>query len=141
MEAPLKELVQPITLGQLLIQSDKKKNPRLFYVKLPKGIQNKYILLLEPTVATGATVKMAIRTLIDHGAQESKIILVSVIAATHGLHSVSHSFPKIAIVTCTVDHALDDHGYIMPGVGNYGDRYLGTEKIVDMIPSQNKQES
>eukprot|EP01118_Nematostelium_gracile_P008637 TRINITY_DN2865_c0_g1_i1.p1 TRINITY_DN2865_c0_g1~~TRINITY_DN2865_c0_g1_i1.p1 ORF type:complete len:470 (+),score=123.85 TRINITY_DN2865_c0_g1_i1:40-1449(+) len=133
MENPLKEILQPVTFGQILIQSDSKKNPRLFYVHLPRGVHEKYVFLLEPTVATGATVKMAIQTLIDHGAQESKIVLVSVIASSHGLNSVSYSYPKIKIVTCAVDNALDDHGYIIPGVGNYGDRYLGTEKMVEGI--------
>lgn len=127
MENPLKEILEGIPIGQLLIQSDKKKIPRLFHYKLPQRLAESHIFLLEPTVATAATVKMAIQTLLDNGADQQKITLVSVVAATHGLHSIAHTYPFVSIVTAAVDHELDSKGYIVPGIGNYADRYLGTE--------------
>eukprot|EP01119_Soliformovum_irregulare_P021810 TRINITY_DN7333_c0_g1_i3.p1 TRINITY_DN7333_c0_g1~~TRINITY_DN7333_c0_g1_i3.p1 ORF type:complete len:358 (+),score=89.45 TRINITY_DN7333_c0_g1_i3:462-1535(+) len=123
---PLKEMINNITIGQLLIQSHH-KIPRLFLYSIPNDLQNKQILLLEPTIATAATIIMAIQTLLDHGAQESNIILVCVIAATHGLQTIYHHFPKVKITTAAIDYELNDQGYIVPGIGNYADRYLGTD--------------
>lgn len=97
-------------------------------MELPKFNRNDVVLLLEPTLATGNTLKMAIRILLDHGIQEGHIIVVSVIASTYGSHSIYHAFPRVTIVTGAIDQKLNDQGFIVPGCGNYGDRYFGTEE-------------
>jgi len=127
LESPLRSICKGIRIGKILIQSDANKRPRLFYIKLPKDFEGRRVLLLDPTLASGATSQMAIRVLLDHGVPEENIIFVTVIAAPVGLHLLSHSFPKVTFVVSAVDEGLSEAGYIIPGVGNYSDRYFGTD--------------
>lgn len=131
LESPLRSICKGIRIGKILIQSDESKRPRLFYMKLPKDFEGRTVLLLDPTLASGASSQMAIRVLLDHGVPEENIIFVNVISAPSGLHLLSYSFPKVKIVTCAVDQGLSEQGYILPGVGNYSDRYFGTDHKKD----------
>ena len=63
----------------------------------------------------------------DHDVQEENILFVSILAAKLGLHSVAYAYPRVRIVTSAVDNEVNDNFHIIPGVGNYGDRYFGTE--------------
>eukprot|EP01112_Ceratiomyxa_fruticulosa_P013752 TRINITY_DN3885_c0_g1_i5.p1 TRINITY_DN3885_c0_g1~~TRINITY_DN3885_c0_g1_i5.p1 ORF type:complete len:454 (-),score=71.24 TRINITY_DN3885_c0_g1_i5:231-1592(-) len=117
METPLRTICKGIRIGKLLIQSDKFKKPQLFYTKLPKDISQRYVLLLDPMTASGASAQMAIRVLLDHQVPEERIIFITVIAALRGLHFLSYLFPKITIVTSAVDLELSSQGYILPGIG------------------------
>ena len=94
---------------------------------MPKDISNAMVLLMDPTLATGAAAMMAIRVLLDHSVQEENIILVSLLATEQGVHNVAYAFPKVRLVTTAVDAELNEQCYIMPGIGNFGDRYFGTE--------------
>ena len=78
-------------------------------------------------VATGAAAMMAIRVLLDHGVQQENIILTSLLMAESGIHSVAYAYPKVKLVTTAVDNLLDDNFHMVPGMGNFGDRYFGTE--------------
>jgi uridine kinase len=82
---------------------------------------------MDPTLATGAAAMMAIRVLLDHSVGEENIILVSLLMAEQGVHNVAYAFPKVRIVTTAVDPELNEQCYILPGIGNFGDRYFGTE--------------
>ena len=83
---------------------------------------------MDPTLATGAAAMMAIRVLLDHSVPEENIILVSLLIAEQGVHNVAYAFPKVRIVTTAVDSELNEQCYILPGIGNFGDRYFGTER-------------
>ena len=63
----------------------------------------------------------------DHDVPEENILFVSILAAQLGVHSVAYAFPKVKIVTSAIDTHVDQNYHILPGVGNYGDRYFGTE--------------
>ena len=63
----------------------------------------------------------------DHDVREENILLVSILAAKLGLHSVAYAYPRVRIITSAVDKEVNEHFHIIPGVGNYGDRYFGTE--------------
>ena len=78
-------------------------------------------------LATGATVIMAIRVLIDHGVPEEHISFLSLLSAPEGIFNVSYVFPKVRICTTAVDEKLNDAYFIVPGCGNFGDRYFGTD--------------
>lgn len=82
---------------------------------------------MDATVATGAAAMMAIRVLLDHDVPESNIFLVSLLMAESGVHSVAYAFPQVRIVTTAVDPEISDKFYVLPGIGNFGDRYFGTE--------------
>ncbi|GFY73695.1 uridine-cytidine kinase-like 1 [Trichonephila inaurata madagascariensis] len=101
--------------------------PELYYLRLPKDIKDYFIILMDATVATGAAAMMAIRVLLDHDVPEENIMLCSLLMAESGVHTIAYAFPKVKIVTSEVDPEVNDRFYIMPGIGNFGDRYFGTE--------------
>ncbi|MDP2437599.1 MAG: uridine kinase, partial [archaeon] len=123
MERAVREVLSGVRIGKILIQSFEKK-PRLFYCKLPKDIDERAVLLLDPTLATGAALKMAIRVLLDHGVLPEDIYVVTLVASLPGLHSVSYAHPSVKIFATAVDE-VDDNFYCSPGVGNFGMRYFG----------------
>ncbi len=62
----------------------------------------------------------------DHDVKEENIMFVSILASRLGVHSVAYAFPRVNIVTSAIDEQVNENFYILPGVGNYGDRYFGT---------------
>jgi len=123
----LRSVIKDVLIGTLLIQSDKEKTPKLFFCKLPTDVQDYYAILLDPIVGTSRTVQMAIRVLLDHGFLETHIIFVTLVANPSGLNGIYQLFPKVQVVCSMIDEGLDNNGFIIPGLGNFGDRYYGTE--------------
>ncbi|ORX37858.1 uracil phosphoribosyltransferase-domain-containing protein [Kockovaella imperatae] len=110
---------------QILIQRDEETvQPKLFYAKLPDDISERYVLLLDPMLATGGSCMKAIEVLLSHGVKEERIIFLNLIAAPEGIHNVCSKFPKLRLITAWVDQGLDNHSYIIPGLGDFGDRYF-----------------
>mmetsp|Transcript_6581 Transcript_6581/g.19659 ORF Transcript_6581/g.19659 Transcript_6581/m.19659 type:complete len:576 (+) Transcript_6581:146-1873(+) len=107
---------------------DLSKLPDVLYQKLPFDISERYVLLLDPLLATGYSAMAAINTLKAGGVLEERILFVSVIASTQGVHQLCTKFPKMKIITSEVDAGLSDDNRVLPGVGEFGDRYFGTEK-------------
>lgn len=129
LEPALCEVFKNAIIGKILIQTNEMTGePELHYLRLPSDIKNMIVLIMDATLATGAAAMMAIRVLLDHSVEEKNIILVSLLMAEQGVHNVAYAFPKVRIVTTAVDPELNDYCYIMPGMGNFGDRYFGTEK-------------
>ncbi|XP_022695414.1 uridine-cytidine kinase-like 1 isoform X3 [Varroa jacobsoni] len=130
MEQALCDVLKNVRLGKILIQTNVLTGePELYYLRLPKDIQDYRIFLMDATVATGAASMMAIRVLLDHDVPEENITLCSLLMASSGVHSIAYAFPKVRIVTTAVDPEINDKFYIKPGIGNFGDRYFGTEAI------------
>uniref|UniRef100_A0A4W3KBH2 Uridine-cytidine kinase n=1 Tax=Callorhinchus milii TaxID=7868 RepID=A0A4W3KBH2_CALMI len=109
--------------------------PLLHYLRLPKDISEDYVILMDSTVSTGAAAMMAVRVLLDHDVQEDKIFLISLLMAEMGVHSVAYAFPKVNIITTAVDKKVNDEFHIIPGIGNFGDRYFGTDAPSDWYES------
>lgn len=129
LEPALCEVYKDALIGKILIQTNESTGePELHYLRLPSDIKNDRVLLMDATLATGAAAMMAIRVLLDHSVEEENIILVALLMAEQGVHNVAYAFPKVKIVTTAVDPELNEHCYILPGIGNFGDRYFGTEK-------------
>lgn len=129
MELALCEVYKDAKIGKILIQTNEfTGEPELHYLRLPSDIKNSIVLLLDATLATGAAAMMAIRVLLDHSVEEQNIILISLLVAEQGLHNVAYAFPKVKIATTAVDPEINDKCFILPGIGNFGDRYFGTEK-------------
>ncbi len=82
---------------------------------------------MDATVATGAAAMMAIRVLLDHEVPEENISLVSLLMAESGVHTIAYAFPRVSVVTTAVDPEVNDKFLVLPGMGNFGDRYFGTE--------------
>ncbi|EJD75450.1 uridine kinase [Loa loa] len=130
MEHALRAVVKDCKMGKILIQTNEKTmEPELFYLRLPKNIHQYKVLLMDATVATGAAAMMAIRVLLDHDVLEENILLLSLLMAGTGVHSLAYAFPKVALLTTAVDPHINELYYVIPGMGNFGDRYYGTEAV------------
>lgn len=98
--------------------------PVRYYVKLPKDIDERDTFVLDPMLATGGSAVAAIDLLKEAGA--SRIRLLCIIAAPEGIDAVSAAHPDVDIILAARDERLNDHGYIVPGLGDAGDRIYGT---------------
>uniref|UniRef100_A0A669CGQ9 uridine/cytidine kinase n=1 Tax=Oreochromis niloticus TaxID=8128 RepID=A0A669CGQ9_ORENI len=141
MEQALMAVCKDIRLGKILIQTNHDTGePELHYLRLPKDISEDYVILMDSTVSTGAAALMAVRVLLDHDVAEDKIFLLSLLMAEMGVHSVAYAFPKVRIITTAVDKEVNDQFHIIPGIGNFGDRYFGTDAPSDWCESDEGME-
>lgn len=98
--------------------------PHLHRVKLPAGIKERRVIILEPMLATGGTTAFVIGDLKQRGVKE--IRLISIFAAAHGVLRLKRQYPDVQIVAGALDPALNEKCFIEPGCGDFGDRALGT---------------
>ncbi|GAA5893099.1 hypothetical protein JCM8208_004346 [Rhodotorula glutinis] len=125
MEAGLRECCRAVRIGKILIQRDEETAlAKLFYAKLPEDIADRYCLLLDPMLATGGSAIKAIEVLIDHGVPQERIIFLNLVSCPEGLRAMYDAYPQVKIVTAWVDEALNEQKYIVPGLGDFGDRYF-----------------
>ena len=100
--------------------------PHSYYCKLPKGIEDKLVLVVDPMLATGGSACDAIDLLKkEYGCTHIKFM--AIIGAPEGVAKVAEAHPDVKIYVSTVDRCLNDHGYILPGLGDAGDRLFGTK--------------
>lgn len=99
--------------------------PVEYYVKLPTDIEERELIVIDPMLATGGSAVAALTALKNRGARNVK--LMCLIAAPEGIHRVQEDHPDIDIFVAAVDEKLNDHGYIVPGLGDAGDRLFGTK--------------
>jgi uracil phosphoribosyltransferase len=128
MEAELRTVCRSVRIGKILIQRDKvTKKPHLYYAALPEDIAQRHVLLLDPMLATGGTALAAIQVLLDKGVAEDRIIFINLITVPEGITAVCRRYPAVRIVTSAIDERLNENAYMMPGIGDFGDRYFGTD--------------
>ena len=96
-----------------------------YYLKLPDDVAGRLVILVDPMLATGHSAAAAIRELKAGGAEAIKFICL--VAAPPGIAAVHDSHPDVAIFAAAVDAELNDHAYIVPGLGDAGDRLFGTK--------------
>jgi uracil phosphoribosyltransferase len=96
-----------------------------YYLKLPEDLPERDVILVDPMLATGNSAVAAISRLVELRARSIKFVCL--VAAPEGIAQVQRVFPDVAIVTAAVDRCLNDHGYILPGLGDAGDRLFGTK--------------
>lgn len=101
--------------------------PHLYYERMPELEKGTEILILDPMLATGGTAECALSKLIERGFEEEKILLVSIIAAPEGIALLERKFPKIKRIIAAIDRGLSQNKFILPGIGDFGDRYFGTD--------------
>uniref|UniRef100_A0A0N4Z390 Uridine kinase n=1 Tax=Parastrongyloides trichosuri TaxID=131310 RepID=A0A0N4Z390_PARTI len=142
LEKALRNVIKDCKMGKMLIQTNEvSKEPELYYLRFPKNVKRYKILLLDATVASGAAAMMAIRILLDHDINEEDIILCSLLMAEPGVHALAYAFPKVKLVTAAIDKEIDENFYVIPGIGNFGDRYYGTEKKSTIMEDESLSES
>lgn len=103
MEQAVSEVCKNIRIGKILIQTNQSTGePELYYLRLPKDIKDYRVVLMDATVATGAAAIMAIRVLLDHDVPEENILLVSLLMAEIGVHSIAYAFPKVSTTSIVI---------------------------------------
>ncbi|XP_020260946.1 uridine kinase-like protein 1, chloroplastic isoform X3 [Asparagus officinalis] len=127
MENALRACCKGIKIGKILIHRDGDNGKQLIYEKLPNDISERHVLLLDPVLATGNSANQAIELLIKKGVPENRIIFLNLISAPEGIHCVCKRFPSLKIVTSEIDVALNEEFRVIPGLGEFGDRYFGTD--------------
>lgn len=125
MEAGILRLMPTARVGHIGIYRDPSSlEPHTYYCKLPSDIADRQVLLVDPMLATGGSAVESIDLLKERGARVIRLMVL--IAAPEGVRRVQEAHPDVAIYTAAVDDRLDDHGYILPGLGDAGDRLYGT---------------
>lgn len=99
--------------------------PQSYYCKLPEGIEENLVLLVDPMLATGGSACDAIQLLKDKGCKHIKFM--AIIGAPEGVSKVAETHPDVDIFVSTLDRCLNENGYILPGLGDAGDRLFGTK--------------
>lgn len=125
MEGSLRSCARSAKIGKILIQRDEETcQAKLYYSKLPSDVAKRHCLLLDPMLATGASVIAAVRVILEHGVPERNIIFLNLLSSPEGLLKVTGVFPEITIITGKIDEGLNEVKYLTPGVGDFGDRYF-----------------
>jgi uracil phosphoribosyltransferase len=108
-----------------LYRNEDTLEPVEYYVKLPQDIARRDVILLDPMLATGNSTAAAVSTVKEAGA--SSIRLIALLAAPEGIERIQSEHPDVTVVVAAVDRELNDRGYILPGLGDAGDRLYGTK--------------
>ena len=108
-----------------LYRNEETLEPVPYYFKVPKDIEKREVILLDPMLATGGSAVDAIAQIKKSGV--TKIKFLAIIAAPEGIERVEKEHPDVQVYCATVDSHLNEHGYIVPGLGDTGDRIFGTK--------------
>lgn len=120
------EVLPDARVGHIgLYRDEQSLKPVDYYFKVPRNISEAIVFLLDPMLATGGSAATALTYLKDHGAKT--LVCVTLVAAPEGVRRVHRDHPGVKIYTCALDKRLNSKGYILPGLGDAGDRIFGTE--------------
>jgi uracil phosphoribosyltransferase len=125
MVRPFTDLLPDVSVGYIGLERDEETAvARSYYCKLPP-LGTKRVLILDPMLATGGSAVQAIELVNSHGAQLKDVSLVCIVCAPEGVRAVEALDPGIKIYTAALDRGLNDQKYILPGLGDFGDRLYG----------------
>ncbi|CAK9049277.1 Glutamine-dependent NAD(+) synthetase (NAD(+) synthase [glutamine-hydrolyzing]) (NAD(+) synthetase) [Durusdinium trenchii] len=134
----VRKVLPELKTAKILIQRDEETAlPQLFYSKLPDGIEKLQVMLCDPMLGTGGSALCAIDVLKKAGVKEENILFINVVSCPEGLKALAQRAPKVKIVTCALDSHLNEKFFIVPGVGDFGDRYYGTSGYAEGLWGQN----
>jgi uracil phosphoribosyltransferase len=108
-----------------LFRDEETLKPVDYYFKVPRNLNRALVLLLDPMLATGGSAVAAISFLKERGAKTLR--LVNLVSAPEGVRRVRKAHPDVVMYSCALDRELNNRGYILPGLGDAGDRMFGTE--------------
>lgn len=118
-------LIPTARTGHIGMYRDHKTlEPLTYYTKFPSNLADALVMVLDPMLATGGSSGAAIQVLKDNGARTIK--LVCVVGVPEGVRKIEHDHPDVQIYLASLDEKLDENGYILPGLGDAGDRLFGT---------------
>ncbi len=123
---PLKNLIPTATIGHIgLYRDEQSLNPIEYYSKMPKSIGESDVLLLDPMLATGYSCLKAIDIIKSY--KPRSITYIGIIATPNGIKLLEEKHPDVNIYIASIDKELNEKGYIVPGLGDAGDRLFGTK--------------
>ena len=119
-------LIPSAKVGHIgLFRDPETLEPVKYYCKMPTDIAQRDVIILDPMLATGGSASAAIAFIKEYGVQNIK--LMNIIAAPEGIARIRKDHPDVEIYVASVDERLNEHGYIVPGLGDAGDRIFGTK--------------
>ena len=122
----LVDLIPSAKIGHIGLYRDPETHlPVEYYCKLPEDIENRQVFVVDPMLATGGSAVAAIDFLKKHGCKN--IIMMNIIGCPEGVKAVQEAHPDVDIYLAAMDEKLNDHAYIVPGLGDAGDRIFGTK--------------
>ena len=122
----LQELMPSTFVGHVGMYRDPETHePHEYYAKLPDSIDQRDVLVVDPMLATGGSAVAAIQYLRKQGVKNIKLMVL--VAAPEGIEAVLEADPDVRIYTCSIDEGLNERAYIVPGLGDAGDRIFGTK--------------
>ena len=120
------DLIPSAKIGHIGLYRDPETHlPVEYYCKLPEDIGNRQVFVVDPMLATGGSAVAAIDFLKQHGCKN--IVMMNIIGAPEGVELVQKAHPDVEIYLAALDEKLNDHAYIVPGLGDAGDRIFGTK--------------
>jgi uracil phosphoribosyltransferase len=126
MVQPFTDLLPDVSVGYIGLERDERTAvARSYYCKLPP-LNNRRVMILDPMLATGGSAVQAIEVVSAQGAALKDLSLVCIVCAPEGVRAVEAIDPGIEIYTAALDRELNDRKYILPGLGDFGDRLYGT---------------
>ncbi len=126
MAAGLQELMPSARVGHIgLYRDEKTHEPVEYLVKLPDP-KGKFFILVDPMLATGHSAKHALDVMVKRGVDVGKIRFMALVAAPEGVKVIQAAYPDVPVYVASLDERLNDKAYIVPGLGDAGDRLFGT---------------
>lgn len=122
----MKAILPEAKVGHIVMKRDEETLEAIsFYENFPKTMAEDHVIVLDPMLATGASLSKALESIKVAGAKDIKYLCL--VAAPEGIAFIEKNHPDVDMYICAVDDKLNEHGYILPGLGDAGDRIFGTE--------------
>jgi len=122
----IQEILPTVSVGLIGLERDEKTaRAREYYRKFPKIMPEDKVFVIDPMLATGGSIEDTLRALSEK--EITVDCVISIVSAPEGIARVTKAYPDVLIFTAAIDKELNDKKYIVPGLGDYGDRYFGTD--------------
>jgi len=109
-----------------MFRDEETLQPQEYFFKMPQDIEEREVIVVDPMLATGGSAIMAIDSLVKRNVKAESIKFVCLVAAPEGVKALQDAYPEVDIFSAALDEKLNEDGYILPGLGDAGDRLFGT---------------
>ena len=124
----LLDLIPSARVGHIGLYRDPETlTPVEYVIKLPARLEERDVILVDPMLATGGSAIRAADILVERGVDLARLRFMALVAAPEGIRALRRRYPELPVYAAALDSHLNDHGYIVPGLGDAGDRLYGTE--------------